>query len=72
MCRALKPGGRWILHTANAESPFYGRVRYGDITHEQAFTQSRSTSSSPLPALHRCAASKIVRPCMAWRARCGA
>jgi cyclopropane fatty-acyl-phospholipid synthase-like methyltransferase len=39
VCRALKPGGSWILHTANAESPFFGRVRYGDITHEQAFTQ---------------------------------
>jgi SAM-dependent methyltransferase len=37
--RVLKPGGRWILHTVNAESPFFGRVRYGDITHEQAFTQ---------------------------------
>jgi SAM-dependent methyltransferase len=40
VCRALKPGGRWILHTVNAESPFFGRVRYGDFTHEQAFTQA--------------------------------
>ncbi|MBK20656.1 MAG: methyltransferase [Rhodospirillaceae bacterium] len=37
---ALKPGGLWIIHTANAEGPFYGRVRYGDLTHEQAFTQT--------------------------------
>jgi SAM-dependent methyltransferase len=37
---ALKPGGRWIIHTANAEAPFYGRVRYGDLTHEQAFTRT--------------------------------
>ena len=36
--RVLKPGGRWIIHTPNAESPFFGRIRYGDITHEQAFT----------------------------------
>jgi SAM-dependent methyltransferase len=43
--RVLKPGGRWIIHTPNAESPFFGRIRYGDITHEQAFT---TTSLSQL------------------------
>lgn len=37
--RALRPGGRWILHMPNAESPFFGRIRYGDMTHEQAFTR---------------------------------
>jgi 2-polyprenyl-3-methyl-5-hydroxy-6-metoxy-1,4-benzoquinol methylase len=38
--RVLRPGGRWIIHTVNAESPFSGRVRYGDFTHEVAFTQT--------------------------------
>jgi SAM-dependent methyltransferase len=37
--RALRPGGRWIIHSCNAESPFFGRVRFGDLTHEQAFTR---------------------------------
>ncbi len=37
--RLLRPGGRWILHTPNAESPLFGRIRYGDYTHELAFTQ---------------------------------
>lgn len=37
--RVLRPDGRWMLHTPNAESPFFGRVRYGDYTHELAFTQ---------------------------------
>jgi len=37
--RALRPGGRWVLHMPNAESPFFGRIRYGDVTHEQAFTR---------------------------------
>ena len=36
----LKPGGRWIFYTANVEVPFYGRVRYGDLAHEQAFTRT--------------------------------
>lgn len=36
--RVLKPGGKWLIHTPNGESPFFGRIRYGDITHEQAFT----------------------------------
>ena len=38
--RVLRPGGRWIIHTVNAEAPFFGRVRFGDLTHEQAFTQA--------------------------------
>ena len=38
--RVLKPGGRWIIHTVNGESPFAGRVRHGDFTHELAFTRA--------------------------------
>ncbi len=37
--RVLKPGGRWIIHAPNGESPFVGAIRYGDMTHEQAFTR---------------------------------
>ncbi|HUF26444.1 MAG TPA: class I SAM-dependent methyltransferase [Gemmatimonadaceae bacterium] len=37
--RILAAGGRWIIHTPNAESPLFGRIRYGDLTHEQAFTR---------------------------------
>jgi SAM-dependent methyltransferase len=36
--RTLKEGGRWIIHAPNAVSPFFGIIRYGDYTHEQAFT----------------------------------
>ncbi|WP_445779494.1 class I SAM-dependent DNA methyltransferase [Shewanella sp.] len=36
----LKPTGCWIIHAPNAQSPFFGVVRYGDFTHEQAFTPS--------------------------------
>ena len=42
--RVLKPGGRWIIHAPNAESPFFGRIRYGDFTHELAFTRQSLTS----------------------------
>lgn len=34
----LKPGGRLILQTPNGSSPFFGGVRYGDVTHETCFT----------------------------------
>jgi len=40
VCRVLKPGARWIIHAPNAESPFGVAVRYGDMTHEQAFTRT--------------------------------
>lgn len=39
VARTLKPGGRWIINTINAESPFFGRILYSDFTHEQAFTR---------------------------------
>ena len=37
--RVLRPEGRWIIHTTNGESAFCGRSRYGDLTHELAFTR---------------------------------
>lgn len=42
--RVLRAGGRWIINTPNGESPFFGRVRYGDLTHELTFTR-RSLSA---------------------------
>ncbi len=36
--RILKPGGRCIAHVPNAEGLFGMRIRYGDLTHEMAFT----------------------------------
>jgi 2-polyprenyl-3-methyl-5-hydroxy-6-metoxy-1,4-benzoquinol methylase len=38
--RVLRHGGRWIIHTANGESPFGGRMRYWDFTHELVFTRT--------------------------------
>ena len=38
--RVLKEDGRWIIHTPNGESPMSNRIRYGDLTHEQAFTRT--------------------------------
>lgn len=35
--RALRPGGRLILRTPNADSPFDSTIRYGDFTHEVCF-----------------------------------
>ena len=37
---ALTAGGRIVLQVPNGESPFFGRIRYGDFTHELAFTHS--------------------------------
>lgn len=36
---ALRPGGVLIWRAPNAEAPFFGRIRYGDLTHETAFTR---------------------------------
>jgi len=37
---ALLPGGVCIIKTANAESPFWPRYRFGDFTHESSFTRN--------------------------------
>lgn len=34
---ALKPGGRLVLQTPNADSPWLASIRYGDFTHEFGF-----------------------------------
>lgn len=37
--RSLKSGGVFVAQTANAENLLWGRIRYGDFTHESAFTE---------------------------------
>jgi len=37
---ALKTEGHIIIQVPNAEAPFFGRIRYGDFTHELAFSVS--------------------------------
>lgn len=46
---ALKPGGRLVLQTPNADSPFGMAIRYGDFTHEICFNVN---AISRLLALH--------------------
>jgi len=36
--RALRPDGALVIQVPNAEAPLWGRIRYGDFTHEMAFT----------------------------------
>lgn len=38
--RILRSGGRWVIHVPNAQGLFGPGVRYGDLTHENAFTAS--------------------------------
>jgi 2-polyprenyl-3-methyl-5-hydroxy-6-metoxy-1,4-benzoquinol methylase len=35
---SLSPGGVLLLHLPNGASPHHGRIRWGDMTHELAFT----------------------------------
>ena len=37
---ALAPGGSFVAQTANAENWLWGRLRYGDFTHETVFTKN--------------------------------
>lgn len=51
--RVLASGGSWIIHLPNAESPFSGRMRFGDYTHEQAFTRTSLGQSSRSSGFYR-------------------
>jgi hypothetical protein len=46
---ALKPGGRLVLQTPNADSPFGVAMRYSDFTHEICFNPN---ALARLLALH--------------------
>ena len=35
----LHKGGKMIIHVPNGSSPLFGHIRYGDITHKNAFTE---------------------------------
>jgi 2-polyprenyl-3-methyl-5-hydroxy-6-metoxy-1,4-benzoquinol methylase len=48
---ALVPGGRVVVRTANANSPFATRLRYKDVTHETAYTEETLASLFHLAGL---------------------
>lgn len=48
---ALKPGGRLILQTPNADSPWGATLRYGDFTHEVCFNPNSLTRLMKLVGL---------------------
>ncbi|HJR58777.1 MAG TPA: class I SAM-dependent methyltransferase [Vicinamibacterales bacterium] len=50
---ALSAGGRIVLQVPNGESPFFGRIRYGDFTHELAFTRSSITQVLQMAGFHK-------------------
>ena len=37
---SLVPGGGLVIQTVNGESPLFGRLAYGDFTHETIFTRA--------------------------------
>ena len=59
VARALIPGGIFVARVPNAASPFGGRIRYGDFTHESSHT-ARSVRQIAATAGF---AAVTVRPC---------
>jgi SAM-dependent methyltransferase len=58
---SLRPPGRLVLHTVNASAPFFGRIRYGDLTHETAFNVTSLEQAFRVAGLD-CLAVVGVRP----------
>jgi 2-polyprenyl-3-methyl-5-hydroxy-6-metoxy-1,4-benzoquinol methylase len=59
VAHALIPGGVFVARVPNAASPFAGRIRYGDFTHESSHTE-RSVRQVAAAAGF---AEVTVRPC---------
>ena len=59
VAHALVPGGVFVARVPNAASPFAGRIRYGDFTHESSHTE-RSVRQVAAAAGF---AQVTVRPC---------
>lgn len=49
---ALKPGGRLIIQTPNADSPWACEIRYGDFTHEVGFNANSLTGLLRMAGIH--------------------
>ncbi|MGO9781531.1 MAG: class I SAM-dependent methyltransferase [Streptosporangiaceae bacterium] len=59
IANALLPGGVFVARVPNAASPFAGRIRYGDFTHESSHTarsvrQVAATSGLAVVAVRPC------------------
>lgn len=55
LCRnALRDGGRLIIQVPNGDSPFFGHIRYGDFTHEMAFTSASLAQLLAVAGFVRC------------------
>jgi cyclopropane fatty-acyl-phospholipid synthase-like methyltransferase len=50
--RALKPGGKLLLHVPNGSSSHHGRVLHGDITHYRAFTDKSLHQLAQIGGFH--------------------
>ena len=51
---ALRPGGRLVLQTPNAASPFVSAVRYGDFSHETCFSPRLLVQLLQMSGFDRC------------------
>ena len=67
--RALKAGGRLILQTPNAESPWGSAIRYGDFTHEVCFTPGSLEWLLRLSGLEDVEARETGPRPVGWRSR---
>jgi predicted TPR repeat methyltransferase len=67
--RALRPGGRLIVQTVNGGSPFHGLIRYGDLTHETAYTPSSLAQAFRVTGFRSMSFHEIVIPVYGLKAR---
>src|SRR5205085_11177886 len=60
--KALRPHGRFVVRTPNMNSPFSGRYRYGDFTHEIGFTPRSIKQALKVAGFASVTAREVVIP----------
>jgi 2-polyprenyl-3-methyl-5-hydroxy-6-metoxy-1,4-benzoquinol methylase len=64
---SLNPNGRLVIQTVNGASPMASRIRYGDLTHETAYTPSSVRQALLTVGFRTVSVHEVVIPVHGWK-----
>lgn len=64
---SLRPDGRLVVQTINGASPIASRIRYGDLTHETAYTASFIRQALFTVGFKTVSVHEVVIPVHGWK-----
>ena len=64
---SLRPDGRFLIQTVNGASPISNRIRYGDLTHETAYTANSIRQALLTVGFRTVRVYEVVIPVHGWK-----